>query len=213
MGSGLRNCILCTLYLSEPGAYLKLDGGCLLVHKAEEQLLSVPLEKIDQVIVSDEGTVSFAALRSLLARGAGFFIDWRSGELPGHFVSALNTRIKLRALQHQQVRDDYFNLAIARALVAGKISNSRLVLNRYYRTRPDCQNLADSLMREAQAKALTAVDIDTLRGIEGAAAKTYFAAWRDLLPVLSRPDPSLMQVRQAASHLDTLLNRACLLKP
>ena len=179
--------LLRTLYLSEPGAYLRLEGGRLLVHKAEEELLSVPLEKIDQVIVSEEGAVSFGALRALLTRGAGFFIDGRSGELPGHFNSALDTRINLRALQHKQVRDSYFNLAIARALVAGKISNSRLLLNRYYRSRPDLKNPADSAMREAQAKVLTAVDLDTLRGIEGSAAKAYFAAWRDLLPEAWQP--------------------------
>ena len=179
--------LLRTLYLGEPGAYLRLEGGRLAVHKGEEELLCVPLEKIDQVIVSDEGAVSFGALRALLAHGAGFFIHGRSGEPPGHFISALDTRINLRALQHERSRDAEFNLAIARELIAGKISNSRLLLNRYYRFRPGRENPVDIAMKEAQAKALSAMDMDVLRGIEGAAAKAYFSAWRDLLPESWKP--------------------------
>lgn len=179
--------LLRTLYLNEPGSYVRIDGGRLIVHKGEEELLSIPLEKIDQVIVSDEGAVSFGALRALLARGAGFFIQGKSGEPPGHFISALDTRINLRALQHERVRDADFNLAIARALISGKIANSRLLLNRYYRFRPGRENPVDNPMREAQSKALTATDLNVLRGIEGAAAKAYFSAWRDLLPESWKP--------------------------
>ena len=174
--------LLRTLYLGEAGAYLRIDGGRLLVNKGEEALLDVPLEKIDQVIVSDEGAVSFGALRVLLARGAGFFIQGRSGESPGHLVSALDTRISLRALQHERQRDEAFGLSVARTLVSGKIANSRLLLSRYYRFRPDRDNPADEPMREAQARALTAMGLDGLRGIEGSAARAYFAAWRELLP-------------------------------
>lgn len=179
--------LLRTLFLGEPGAYVRIDGGRLLVHKGEEELLCVPLEKIDQVIVSDEGAVSFGALRALLARGAGFFIQGKSGEPPGHFISALDTRINLRALQHARVQDMEFSLSIARALVFSKIANSRLLLNRYFRFRPGRENQADMPMKEAQSKALTSADLNVLRGIEGAAAKAYFAAWRDLLPESWKP--------------------------
>lgn len=174
--------LLRTLYLGEPGAHIRLSGGRLLVSKDDVELLDIPLEKIDQIIVSDEGVVSFAVLRALLARGAGFFIQGQSDEPSGHFISALDSRISLRALQHERVRDLDFNLAIARSLIFGKISNSRLLLNRYYRFRPHLVNTADVLLHEAQSKALTARDLDSLRGIEGSAAKAYFSAWRDLLP-------------------------------
>ena len=174
--------LLRTLYLGEPGAYIHLDGGRINVRKGEEELLSIPLEKIDQVIVADEGAISFGAMRALLGRGAGFYIQGMNGNPPGHLISPLDTRINLRALQHERVRDEDFNLGIARALISGKIANSRLLLRRYYRFRPGGESPADNQMRTAQAKALTAPDLDILRGIEGAAAKAYFAAWRDLMP-------------------------------
>ena len=174
--------LLRTLYLGEPGAYIHLDGGRIQVEKGGEELLSIPLEKIDQVIVADEGAISFGAMRALLGRGAGFYIQGMNGNPPGHLISPLDTRINLRALQHERARDDAFNLAIARALISGKVANSRLLLRRYYRFRPGNESPADAQMRTAQAKALTAANLDILRGIEGAAAKAYFAAWRDLMP-------------------------------
>ncbi|GAB4119811.1 MAG: hypothetical protein Fur0026_10350 [Sideroxydans sp.] len=174
--------LLRTLYLGEPGAYVRLDGGRIIVQKSEAELLNLPLEKIDQIIVADEGAVSFGALRALLARGAGFFIQGNNGQPPGHFISALDNRISLRTLQHERVRDADFNLGIARVLVSAKIANSRLLLRRYYRFRPGGESPADAAMKQAQSKALTAADLDILRGIEGNAAKNYFAAWRDLLP-------------------------------
>ena len=174
--------LLRTLYMGEAGAYIHLDGGRILVEKGGEELLSIPLEKIDQVIVADEGAISFGAMRALLGRGAGFYIQGMNGSPPGHLISPLDTRINLRALQHERVRDGDFNLAIARALISGKIANSRLLLRRYYRFRPGGESPADNPMRTAQAKALTAANLDILRGIEGAAAKAYFAAWRDLMP-------------------------------
>lgn len=174
--------LLRTLYLGEPGAYIRLNGGRITIHKEESELLSIPLEKIDQVVVADEGAVSFGALRALLARGAGFFVQGGAGHPPGHFISALDTRISLRALQHERVRDETFNLDIARAIVSGKIANSRLLLRRYFRFRPGGESPVDTPMRESQSKALTASNLDILRGIEGAAARAYFSAWKELLP-------------------------------
>ena len=179
--------LLRTLYLGEPGAYIRLDGGRIVVQKSEAVLLNLPLEKIDQIIVADEGAVSFGALRALMARGAGFFIQGGNGQPPGHFISALDNRISLRALQHERGRDADFNLGIARILVSAKIANSRLLLRRYYRFRPGGENPADSPMKEAQSRALVANDLDSLRGYEGIAAKHYFSAWRELLPESWKP--------------------------
>ncbi len=85
-------------------------------------------------------------------------------------------------LQHERVRDPVFNLNIARAIVAGKIANSRLLLRRYYRFRPNGESPVEPLLRELQAKAQQAENIETLRGFEGVAARHYFDAYRELLP-------------------------------
>jgi CRISPR-associated protein Cas1 len=102
-------------------------------------------------------------------------------------VSALDSRVALRVLQHQRIRDEAFNLAMARSIVAAKIGNSRLLLRRYYRFRPGGKSPVDDTLRELQARAHTAPDIDALRGLEGNAAKHYYRAWHELLPESWKP--------------------------
>ncbi len=175
--------LLRTLYLGEPGVYLRQEGGRILAVKDERELLSIPHEKIDQVLIADEGAISFGVLRTLMGQGAGLMLQGHAGEPLGVFIPASDTRINLRVRQHERVRDEAFHLTIARAIVAGKLANSRLLLRRYYRFRPGGESPIEPLLRELQAKALVAADLDVLRGLEGVAARHYFDSFRELLPV------------------------------
>ncbi|MBO3705897.1 MAG: CRISPR-associated endonuclease Cas1 [Candidatus Accumulibacter sp.] len=174
--------LLRTLYLAEPGTYLRIDGGRLLALKNGDELLSVPLEKVDQILASDEGAVSFAVLRALLARGATFMLQGTASAPPGVLLSAADSRVDLRRSQYRRSEDAAFCLAAARAIVAGKIANGRLLLRRHYRFRAGGASPADEALHEMQAHALHAADLDALRGVEGAAARAYFAAFAGLLP-------------------------------
>jgi CRISPR-associated protein Cas1 len=161
---------------------LHKKGGRLVVDRGEEIFIDLPLEKVDQVLISDEGAISFSALRALLERGGSVAIQGFAGEVQGAFMNMADSRIELRRSQHRRADDHDFCLGAARAIVAGKISNQRLVLRRYYRFRPEKTNEAEVIMREMQAKALSATSLDAVRGCEGAAARAYFAAWSELLP-------------------------------
>ena len=119
--------LLRTLYLAEPGTYLRIDGGRLLALKNGDELLGVPLEKVDQVLASDEGAVSFAVLRALLARGATFMLQGTASEPPGLLLSAADSRVDLRRSQYRRSEDAAFCLAAARAIVAGRIANGRVL--------------------------------------------------------------------------------------
>jgi CRISPR-associated protein Cas1 len=174
--------LLRTLYLAEPGVYLRLDGGRLLAMKDGEELLAVPIEKVDQVLAADEGAVSFAVLRELLRRGTGLVVQGHGGEVLGACLPLADSRIELRRLQHRRHEDVGFRLAAARSVVAGKIANGRLLLRRHFRFRPGGQCPVDTSLRELQGQALRAADHEQLLGIEGAAARAYFSSFGALLP-------------------------------
>jgi CRISPR-associated protein Cas1 len=174
--------LLRTLYVAEPGAYLRRDGGRIVAMKDGGELLAVPLEKLDQVLVADEGAVSFAVLRALLERGAGLVVQGDAGEALGACLGLVDSRVELRRTQHRRAEDADFCLTMARTVVAGKIANSRLLLRRHYRFQPGGESPADTALRELQARALQAPEIDVLRGLEGAAARAYFEAFAGLLP-------------------------------
>ncbi|MCX7792449.1 MAG: CRISPR-associated endonuclease Cas1 [Chloroflexaceae bacterium] len=81
----------------------------------------------------------------------------------------------LRLAQMQRVNEPAWNLELARAVVRAKLSNQRAVL-----ARANWPAAASALgqIDAALAAVDTAVDIDAVRGHEGAGAAAYFGAWR-----------------------------------
>ncbi|HQO29522.1 MAG TPA: CRISPR-associated endonuclease Cas1, partial [Accumulibacter sp.] len=70
-------------------------------------------------------------MRTLVGQGAGLLLQGRAGEALGVLSNAADRRVERRRSE-----DDDFRLAAARAIVGGKLANSRLLLRRYYRFRP-----------------------------------------------------------------------------
>ena len=95
----------------------------------------------------------------------------------------------LRQAQFQRAGSASFTLDIARACVAGKIKNTRQVLQRGARDSksPEDAKVLTRLAHDlaASLRALPAAkDLDVLRGLEGEAARQYFSG----LNILVRPD-------------------------
>lgn len=173
--------LLRTLYLTEPGAYVHREGGRLLVHRGDEELSSLPIEKIDQVLVDCEGAISFGALRHLLQRQVAVVVLDRPGEPMGAFTDLAGGHTELHRAQFLRAEDPTFCLATARALVAGKIANTRLLLRRYLRFRPELNQDWDNTLKTAQRNVLSATDLDSVRGHEGAAARAWFDGLAQIL--------------------------------
>jgi len=93
--------------------------------------------------------------------------------------------ILLRQAQHRLALDEKFALGIAHCTIAGKLRNGRQVLLRGAREAGDeeeCSTLtaAAETLSNSLRNLPHAPDLDVVRGIEGDAAKNYFAA----LPLL-----------------------------
>ena len=173
--------LLRTLYLTEPGAYLHRQGERIIVSRDDQELLSLPIEKIDQVYVTCEGAISFGALRWFLRRQIAVLVADQAGKPQGAFRDETDGQLVLRRRQWQRLGEPEFILDTARAIVAAKIANGRLVLRRYYRNRPGKCNPHDSTLASHQNAVASAETLEAVRGHEGAAARAYFDALRDLL--------------------------------
>jgi CRISPR-associated protein Cas1 len=90
----------------------------------------------------------------------------------------------LRIEQFRLARDSEFALRIARSLVHGKIRNHRTLLMRNHVEAPAATILR---LREAAQDALAAGSMESLLGIEGAAAAEYFGQFAGML---KREDPA-----------------------
>jgi len=109
-----------------------------------------------------------------------------NGRFKARLEGATAGNVLLRRAQHATSMGEAFTLALARRLVAGKLRNQRQVMLRGAR---DAVDEADrrvlaraALNLAASQRALPAAgSLDTVRGVEGEAARGYFAAFNHLL--------------------------------
>lgn len=100
---------------------------------------------------------------------------------PSMFTAAAG--VETMEHQFQRARDPAFALEFAKRVVAGKIANSRTVLKRYAREcGADAVQMHERALIQMSGHVARAATLDVLRGCEGFAAKSYFAALRVWLP-------------------------------
>jgi CRISPR-associated protein Cas1 len=175
--------LLRSLFITEPGHTLLKDNDRLVVTREHRVLASIPLHKLDQVVIHGNQLVSTALFRFARENQIAFhFADYGGG----HFSSLDHTGRDHTALhRHQFARDgeEDFRLMLARAFIAGKIRNSRVLLRRYNNRRAISEvETAELLMAEMEQRLATTLDVNAVRGVEGHAAHLYFTALRRFVP-------------------------------
>lgn len=169
------------LYVMTPHAYAHLENATLLIDVEHEKKLQVPLHHLGGLVCFGDVMVSPALMHRLADEGKSLVLLDHSGRFKARLEGPISGNILLRQAHHRAASEPAFSLEFARAVVAGKLKNSRTNLQRGAReaTEPDeaatigrtVDNLAASLRAVVVANSL-----DELRGIEGEAARGYFAA-------------------------------------
>ncbi len=136
------------LYLTEQQAWVGLEGDCLIVHIPEhnddgnskgkrERKMTVPLFKVEEVMVIGNITISTPALARLLEAKVQISYLSKYGHYLGNLSPALTKNSILRLAQHQAYTDGIRRHAVAQRFVIGKLRNMRTILMRYQRLYPD----------------------------------------------------------------------------
>ena len=184
--------LLNTLYVNTPDSYLHLDNATLRVDVAHETRLRVPLHHLQTVVCFGRVSLSPPLMHRLADDGVGLVLLDDNGRFKARLEGPVSGNVLLRQAQHQRMADKTFVLETARAFVAGKIKNTRQVLQRGARE----NKLPDEVARMARAaddlaaslRALPgAADLDIVRGLEGEAARQYFGCLTLLVRSDARP--------------------------
>lgn len=181
--------LLNTLYVTLPDSYLNLDNDTLRVNVERETKLRVPLHHLQAVVCFGHVGLSSPLMHRLAEEGIALVLLDDNGRFKARLEGEVSGNVLLRRAQHAAVDQPGTTLHIARAVVAGKLRNQRQVLLRGARD-SKVESDAAGITRAAQDLAASlralpaAADLDTLRGIEGEAARTYFEA----LNLLIRPE-------------------------
>ena len=181
--------LLNTLYVTLPDAWLRLDNDTLRIEVERETRLRVPLHHLTAVVCFGHVGLSAPLMHRLADEGIALVLLDANGRFKARLEGAVSGNVLLRQAQFARGADAAFTLDMARTFVAGKIKNTRQVLQRGAREAKaedearQLARLADDLA--ASLRALPeAATLDAVRGVEGEAARQYFSG----LPLLVRAD-------------------------
>jgi CRISPR-associated protein Cas1 len=171
-----------TLFVSKENAYLSKDGAAVDVRLEGQSLLRVPLHNLEGIVTLGW---DIGASAQLLAACAETGVSVSFCNPYGKFLAAVrgftSGNILLRREQYRRADDPTSTRNLASSFVAAKLANCRTVLLRAARDHGvDVEIPARLLQRNAQA-TLLAPDTDSIRGLEGDAAGTYFAVFPHLI--------------------------------
>jgi CRISPR-associated protein Cas1 len=168
---------MATLTLMEQGVTLAVEGEVFSVERERKAIQQVRMAEVDEVLVFGSITLTPAAVAALLQRGIDTVFLTARGRYRGRLVGKPGRNVELRLAQFDRLRDPAVALALARAIVGGKVANQRYVLLRAQREQKR-EDLAEAIA--GQRRLLGAIEeaesVEALRGLEGQAAALYFGA-------------------------------------
>lgn len=173
--------LLNTLFVTTQGAYLKKDGECVVVMIEREAKLRLPIHTLSGIVCF--GQVSCSPFLMWLCGERGVHLSFLSenGRFLARVTGPQTGNVLLRREQYRRMEEKSLSIKIARNCVLGKIANCRTVLRRGLRDHPavdENKTVSNAVKRLDNVIDTVRIvsDIDTLRGVEGDAAKLYFSA-------------------------------------
>jgi CRISPR-associated protein Cas1 len=166
------------LYVQAQGALISKHHDLLRIKVNDSPTRDVRLLDISHVAVLGNVQITTQALRELCARNIPVCLHSYGGWFYGIVQSMVHKNVELRLAQYRGASDPEISLRLARAFVRGKIRNQRTMIRRLH---PGSPKAALAELSRLANRAANAENMDSLLGIEGAAAKTYFAHFGTLL--------------------------------
>lgn len=177
--------LLETLYVTTPDSYLFCRNENICVKIGGEEKASVPAVMLDGIVCFGEMTVSTPLIGFCAEHGITLTFLSSNGRFYSRICGPVSGNVLLRKKQYQALDDDDFRMKFVQNLLVGKLLNEKNVLMRTARTQDAAT--AESLRAACQsisqyaAQLETCAGVDQMRGIEGAAAKCYFAHFDDMI--------------------------------
>jgi CRISPR-associated protein Cas1 len=173
------------LYVQSPRAWVRKDGARLIVEEGEERLASARIDEVSQVVLYGGATLSTPALQECMRREIPVTYLSYGGWFIGHVVGTGNRNVETRTHQFRASFDEKTCLQLARRWVIAKIANCRTLMRRNWRRGDDTPYAHEapplSGLQNDMRSAARAESVETLLGIEGAAASRYFKHLRFML--------------------------------
>lgn len=196
-----------TLFVTTQGAYLAKEGETVLVKVEKETRLRVPIHTIGGIVCFGNITCSPFLMGFCAERDVAVSFLTEQGRFLARVQGPVSGNVLLRREQYRRADDMDTSAKIAKAVLTGKLANSRTVLQRALRDHSDkldsdktlqaSKRLGDSL-KQLQSD----LTLNVLRGIEGDAAHVYFSVFDHL--ITSQKDDFFFRERNRRPPLDRI---------
>ena len=171
-----------TLYLREQGSKLGCHGRRLVVTKEERKLFEAPIHRFERVVLIGHVQVTSHAVALLLDQQVPLVQTTTTGRLRGVLNPPDSHHVELRKMQYRLTDEPRFADPFRRNLVTAKAGNMISVLRRYAYNNKDKTVLEHvARIKDYSAKVGQHSGAAALRGVEGIAAREYFAALGKIL--------------------------------
>jgi CRISPR-associated protein Cas1 len=165
------------LYVTQPEAVLSKTYEAFTVALKQEdgswKKRSVPAQTVEQVVLMGNPQVTGDALVYALELGMPIHYLSGYGKYLGSALPGYSRNGSLRLAQYALYHDTERRLALVKAIVSAKIHNQHLILYRH--------KLADNSLKLRKKLVSEQASLEQVMGVEGLAAKEYFACWDALL--------------------------------
>jgi CRISPR-associated protein Cas1 len=178
--------MLNSLYITTQGAYLGREGETVAVRVEQTTRLRVPLHTLDSIVCFGQVSCSPPLMQLCSERGVRISFLSENGRFWARVEGPVSGNVLLRRQQYRWADNAERSAEIARSMVIAKVANQRTVLLRALRDHSDCageaeiRNAAELLDRQL-ALLRNPQPLEIVRGIEGDAARRYFAVFDHLL--------------------------------
>jgi CRISPR-associated protein Cas1 len=173
-----------TLYVTEQQAYIKVKQQQFQVFCNWELQLSVPVNRVSHMVLFGCCNLSHGAVNLALRRRIPILFLSHRGRYFGRLHSDGIAQVGYLTQQVQRSLDPAFVLHQAKAIVAAKLHNARVMLRRWhYRRNTPVEAVTGAIdrLRESRDRIEACESIEALFGHEGQATRVYFEAFGALL--------------------------------
>ena len=175
-----------TLFVTTQGAYLAKEGESVVVRVDREVRLRVPVHTLGGVVCFGNVGCSPFLIGLCAERDVAVSFLSEHGRFLARVKGPVSGNVLLRREQYRRADDLAISADVTRSVLTGKLANCRTVLRRALRDHADkldaervrlsSKQLGASLLRLQEELSL-----NSLRGIEGDAAHTYFSVFNQLI--------------------------------
>ena len=171
-----------TLYVTDQGAYVRVQHKQFQVFHENELKCSVPVNRVTHIVLFGCSNLSHGSVSLCLQHKIPVLYLSGKGKYFGQLQTTGQAQVQYLIYQVQRSFDQEFICRQAGAIVGAKLHNSRVLLQRLNRRRKtELATSAISKLAELIQQAALAESVEALLGYEGQGASLYFPAFATLL--------------------------------